>query len=98
MITKIKEEWYCVEIKRQERFMPPPFEGQGLPKWQIEDRLKFQKETGIRCMFFVVEKPTENILWNYLDNLYNAEKYQTKGDKPRIIFPIVNFKKINLVG
>ena len=43
-LNKGKYELY--EVKNQERYRPPPFEGHGLPPQQIKNRLLFQQKTG----------------------------------------------------
>jgi len=83
--------WFLGEIKNQEPFEPPPFLGHGLPPWQIETRLNFQKDTGIRVILFVIDSKTKIIYWQFLDILMSKEKYQTTGQKTRIIFPLKNF-------
>jgi len=92
LMAKIRDRWNLIEIKHQESYKPPPFEGHGLPKWQIDARLEFQKEKGIRALLFIVDKETKIIYWQYMDELMNGESYQTKGINPRIIFPLINFK------
>jgi hypothetical protein len=41
-------------------------------------RLKFQKETGIRCLFLVFDLTDDNVYWQWLDVLNNGEYYDTK--------------------
>ena len=91
MMVKIRDKWYTLEVKHQSVFTPPPFKGHGLPAWQIEARLGFQEETGIRATLFVVDKDTGIIYWQYMDVLMDGDKFQTSGDKPRLIFPIENY-------
>lgn len=91
-----KDKWYIAEIKHQERFEPPPFDGHGLPRWQVDARLKFQQQTGIRAVFFVVEKPSGIVFWNYIDELVKGESLQTKGTKPRLIFPVKSFNILEM--
>jgi len=93
ILANIKGEWRILEVKYQEKFEPPPFEGHGLPRWQVDARLKFQEETGIRAMLYVVDNPSDIIYWQYLDKLMNGETYQTEGSNPRIIFPLTSFNK-----
>lgn len=93
ILANIKGEWRILEVKYQEKFEPPPFEGHGLPRWQVDARLKFQEETGIRAMLYVVDNPSDIIYWQYLDKLMNGETYQTEGSNPRIIFPLKSFNK-----
>ena len=91
LMAKIKDKWNVIEVKHQEAFEPPPFKGHGLPKWQIDARLNFQNETGIRALLFVRDKITKVIYWQYMDKLMEGIQYQTNGLKPRIIFPLTNY-------
>ncbi len=86
-------EYYLFEAKQQERYEPPPFEGHGLPKWQVEARLKFQEKTGVIACFVVFEKGTNNIFYQRLDVLEETKYFDTKGDKPRRIYNIKFFKQ-----
>lgn len=43
LLVKTKYGWQIYEIKHQEPFKAPPFDGHGLPKWQLDSRLQFQK-------------------------------------------------------
>ena len=96
LIVKIKDKWHLVEIKHQESFKPPPFEGHGLPKWQIDARLKFQEEKEIRAMLFILDKNTKIIYWQYMDVLLFGDQFQTKGQKPRIIFPLESYNILKI--
>ena len=87
--------YYVFETKHQERFTPPPFEGQGLPKWQVQARLKFQKETRIPCVLVVVDKQTDEIFYQRLDKLEKSKNFvDTHGLKPRRIYNLIEFKTI----
>lgn len=88
-----KDKYELYEVKHQERYTPPPFEGHGLPKWQVDARMQFQIKTGIRCVFIVFDKETQDIFYQYLDVLELGEYFDTKGAKPRRIYPLTNFKK-----
>jgi hypothetical protein len=96
LMAKLKNKWNVIEVKHQEPFEPPPFKGHGLPKWQIDARLQFQNETGIRALLFIRDKITEIIYWQYMDKLMEGNKFQTNGMKPRIIFPIENYNILEL--
>lgn len=91
LLVKINDKWIIAEVKYQEQYDAPPFDGHGLPRWQVDARLNFQKDTGIRAVLFIVDKNTEIIYWQYLDKLLSGEYYQTNGSKPRIIFPLTNY-------
>jgi hypothetical protein len=95
-----------LEIKCQERFLAPPFDGHGLPIWQFNARLKFEKHTGIQAWLYIIE-PSEWIeshggdliiyrqSFNELKLLPDKHKFLTKRTK-RIIFPINSFEKITI--
>lgn len=93
-IGLVKDKYVLYECKHQARFKKPPFDGHGLPKWQVEARLKFQFETGILCIFIVFDSETNEIFYNYLDVLENREFIDTKGFKPRRIYNLNNFLRV----
>ena len=95
-ISRCKKRYFIWEVKYQERFIPPPFEGHGLPKWQIDARIEFYMTTGIRCMFIVFEKGTENVFLQWLDILEENKYFDTQGRHPRRIYKLQNFKKTKL--
>ena len=85
-------QWYVVEVKRKERYIPPPFEGHGLDIRQVKARLQFYQDTGIRCLFLVFDMTDGNTYWQWLDVLDNGEYYDTAH---RIrIYPIEKYKCI----
>jgi len=90
-ISKKNGEWYLWECKYQEMFESPPFDGHGLGKWQVEARLKFQKEVGVIAMFIVFEKGKNDIYIQRFDVLEEGEYLDTKGVKPRRIYPLTSF-------
>lgn len=85
-------EWILNEVKHQEAFEPPPFKGQGLPRWQINTRIGFWRMTGIRVRLIIKEKGTDIIYSQWLDVLEEGKFFDTHGKKPRRIYPIENFK------
>jgi len=96
LMAKIENQWNLIEVKRQDIFEPPPFYGHGLPKWQIDARLKFQEETGIDAILYVIDKQTNIIYYQYMDLLLKGKQFQTNGLKPRIIFTLENFEILSL--
>jgi len=88
---KWKDKWYLVEVKRKEKFKPPPFWGHGLNKYQAETRLKFYYETGIRCLFLVFDVDG-GIYYQWLDLLEQGEKFTTR--KGIRIYPLQSFYRI----
>jgi penicillin-binding protein-related factor A (putative recombinase) len=85
--------YYLFEMKHQERFKAPPFDGHGLPRWQIEARLQFFNKTHIPVILVILDKETDEVFYQYLDKLNNGKYHDTHGAKPRRIFPIESFKK-----
>lgn len=86
---------YCIyEVKHQERYSPPPFEGHGLPPYQVSARLSFYKKTGIRCKFIVFEIPSNKVFEQWLDVLNNGPFHDTIGAKIRRIYPIESFEEV----
>jgi len=92
--------YYVVEVKSQEKYLKNdpkypsvigPFDGHGLPKWQIDARLKFQKETGVEAIFVVFDTEEKVLYWQSMSKLMETVYHQTKGKKPRIIFDIKHF-------
>lgn len=93
MIAKIKGKWYSIEVKHQEAFKRPPFDGHGLPVWQVRKRIELYNDVGIIPLFFVLDKKTKFLMYNSLLKLEQGEKFIT-GKKKRVIYPIENFKSI----
>ncbi len=89
-----KGRWGLIEVKHQERFEPPPFEGHGLPRWQLEARMGFYKDTGVVPYLIIVEKPTGIIYSKDMITLSTLDKskfFDTNGTKPRRIFKLSVF-------
>lgn len=83
------------EVKEQDVFEPPPFLGQGLPIWQVKARMNFFKITGIRCRLLIFNPSDKlDVLWQWLDELETGKWYDTKGEKPRRVYPITAFHQI----
>lgn len=91
LLVKIEGGWQIWEVKRQEPFEPPPFYGHGLPRWQINARLKFQEDTGIRAVLCIVDSKVGTIYWQHMDRLIQGPSYQTTGRNPRLIFPLESY-------
>jgi len=85
--------FFVFEAKHQERFKPPPFDGHGLPLWQINRRIDFSKRTGIDTLLVIFDKETGETFWQYLVKLNDGPHHDTHGLKPRRIYPIDSFIK-----
>jgi len=90
---------YMYEIKHQQRFIAPPFDGHGLPPYQFDFRLLISRLTGM-IPFLVIIEPEIDFYNEYnmfyqnmfvLDNLTNDKKYITSGYSKRLIFNIDSF-------
>ena len=88
--------WYLAEIKTQEKFKAPPFDGHGLPEWQIEARIQFYNDTGIEPFLIVKDNEDRCLYIGSILKLMQKEKIITKGKKPRVVFNINGFTKIPL--
>ena len=58
--------------------------------------MKFYKETGVRCMFWVHEPNTATVYCQWLDVLDAGEKFVTNGKSKRVIYPLSSFHKIEI--
>jgi hypothetical protein len=88
--------WCLGEVKSQEKFKAPPFDGHGLPEWQINRRLDFQKDTNVKAYLIVYDLNDKCLYIESIDNLLKGEHFKTKGTKPRVIFHINSFTQVNL--
>lgn len=90
-ISFYKGKHYGYEVKFLERFVPPPFEGHGLPPQQIAKRLRYQEESGTRAIFIVFEKNSDKVFYQFLDVLEKGEYINTQGKKPRRVYNLASF-------
>jgi hypothetical protein len=92
--SSTKQRWCVGEIKTQEKYLSPPFDGHGLPEWQIEARIDFYKAT--KCIpYLIVNCLSDNCFYfQSILKLMEGKKFKTKGLKSRVIFPIESFEKI----
>lgn len=102
LIVNEKGQYYIYEIKVQKHFVSPPFDGHGLPLWQIKDRLNFCEKNNIKCKLIIIDLQKKFIYYQDLDILYKEygnEKmcYQTNGENRRCIFNLVMFNKTKLI-
>ena len=102
LIVKKEDQYYIYEIKVQDHFVPPPFDGHGLPLWQIKDRLDFCKKTNIKCKLIIIDLIQKFIYYQNLEVLYEEYGnkkmcYPTKGKNPRCVFNLDMFNKTELL-
>lgn len=87
--------WFLGEVKAQEKFKAPPFDGHGLPEWQIKTRLELYNDTGITPFLFVYDLDEKCLYIQSMIKLFNGEKFVTKNTK-RMIFPLESFERIKI--
>lgn len=83
--------YFMVEIKYQEKFKAPPFDGHGLPPYQVKARIDFYNKTGIRCLFLVFDKEDNNAYYQWLDVLESRNKMTTKTGG-RVVYDLKSFQ------
>ncbi|HCY83280.1 MAG TPA: hypothetical protein DHV22_17605 [Xanthomarina gelatinilytica] len=88
--------YYCAEVKTQEKYLSPPFDGHGLPMWQIKSRMELYKQKNIIPYLFIRCLSDNVIYYQDLRILMQTEYFETKGKKPRVIFNLKEFKKKRL--
>ena len=93
MVYDKKHGDFIVEVKFQDIFVKPPFDGHGLSPTQVKARLDFYDRTKIPCLFLVFDKNKEYIYYQWLHILEQGNKFTTKGKKIRTIYDINNFNK-----
>ena len=90
-MVKKDGKWYVVEVKHKEMFQPPPFYGHGLDIRQVKARTEFMNDTGIRCLFLVIDMDG-TVYWQWLDELEKTPYFDTR-NKVRV-YNIDYFKKL----
>jgi hypothetical protein len=88
--------WCLGEVKTQEKYEAPPYDGHGLPKWQIDARLKFQQDTGVMAYLIVYDLGEKCIYIQTLDTLLKGQHFQTNGKNPRVVFDINSFTRFEI--
>ena len=90
-MVKKDGKWYVVEVKHKEMFQPPPLYGHGLDIRQVKARTEFMNDTGIRCLFLVIDMDG-TVYWQWLDELEKTPYFDTR-NKVRV-YNIDYFKKL----
>ena len=96
---KVSKKLFMYEIKHQQRFKAPPFDGHGLPPYQFNFRLKIARLTGMIPFLIIIEpeidlKGEQNMFYQNmftLESLGEDKKFTTEGDKKRLVFRIDTF-------
>lgn len=87
--------WYSVEVKNQEYFHAPPFDGHGLPIWQVRTRIRLYEETGLRPLLMIFDPDKQKVYWQWLDvleQLDEDEKFDTQHSDRRI-YPLTRYEE-----
>ncbi len=93
-----KNAWIVVEVKHKEMFTAGrniPFDGHGLPPYQVEARNAFYRDTGIPCLLLVIDKGVGDPRYVYFQFLHKLEKGRWKDTSinPCRIYDIQSFEK-----
>ena len=96
IMFKYKNKWCLGEVKTQEKFIAPPFDGHGLPEWQINRRMEFFKDTKVEPFLIIYDIKEKCLYIESFVKLLEGEHFKTKGMKHRVIFKLENFKKITI--
>ena len=91
-IGQRNNQWFRFEVKRKERFMPPPFEGHGLNIRQVEYAMQFQADTKIPTILMIWELGTNKWFWRRIDFLEKGEKFTTRNNIK--IYKLSNFLEV----
>lgn len=87
--------YYLWEAKHKQRFKAPPFDGHGLPLIQMQARLQFFRDTGIRPILYVKDLDTAEVFVQAMDILAAADQKLKFLTKNRIlIFHLDCFVKL----
>lgn len=87
-----KKIYFFVEVKYQEMFKAPPFDGHGLPVKQVEKRMGVYNNLGLATLFMVFEKGTNIMYRAWLHELEKTDYFDTS-IKGRRIYNIKSFEK-----
>ena len=96
IMFKYNGRWCLGEVKTQEKFLAPPFDGHGLPQWQIDRRIEFYKDTNIEPYLIVYDLDDKCLYIESLLKLIKMDSFKTKGKKPRTIFKLSSFKRAEI--
>ena len=78
------------EVKFQAVIEAPPFDGHGLPIWQVESRLEFERAVGVRAILLVFDRAGRTFEQT-MAQLERGPRFDTNGGSPRRIYPLESF-------
>jgi hypothetical protein len=82
---------WAYEIKFQAVYEAPPFDGHGLPPWQVRTRLALQREIGLIAVLLVFDHDGRTYAQR-LDRLEEGPRFDTNGVSPRRVYPLESFE------
>lgn len=85
---------FLFEFKHQDRFTAPPYDGHGLPPYQVKKLIRFEELTGVPTYLMVKDKETGEVFMQTFKKLEEGEHFDTKGKRVRRIYPLKNFVKV----
>lgn len=95
LIVDTGEDVYIVEVKTQEKFKAPPFDGHGLPEYQIRQRIRISEKLGAVPVLYVYDLDEKFFYFQDMRKLMQGEHIITKKN-PRIIFPLSSFQILKI--
>ena len=84
---------FFLEIKDQDHFEGPPFDGHGLPLEQVERYELLRERSGLRTRLVVWEGRRQYSGW--VDELERGRRFITP-EKARVVYPIGGFERRSL--
>jgi hypothetical protein len=92
VVVPVDGDPFFVEVKTQDHYEAPPFDGHGLPVWQADRYLDLQVRLGMRTLLVVFEYAAGMEYWGWLDEL-QRNFFDTPGTRngPRRIYPLSSF-------
>lgn len=97
LIVENGDKIYIIEVKTQEKYKAPPYDGHGLPEHQIMSRINIAEKTGMIPYLYVYDLHDKFFYLQDMRILMAGKKFYTKTGS-RVIFPLSNFEilKVNL--
>lgn len=83
---------YVVEVKDQDAFEGPPFDGHGLTKTQFDVYIAAWRAINLGTLFVVYDDQAGLTYWDFLHDLAEGDTFVTAGPEPRIVFPLESFR------
>lgn len=75
---KSNSKWINIEIKHKDPYESGTFSGTGLNEYQVDARMEYYKDNGIRTFLIVFENEKPNIYYQYLDVLEKHREYTSR--------------------